>query len=347
MPEAVAVTLESGQSFGRWSEVEFAFGLDGYTAVSLTGPFDHERPEVRRAFQPLSFPRVTVTIGDRLVLTGYAKDIAPSSDAAMSSVGVTVYSLAHELTEVCVDPALLPLEFNGLDLRQISDRLVTPSIGERAIFDGEPGAPFARVRAEPDATIHSFLVDLALQRGFVLTDAPSGALAYRAAASPGAPVARLSGQPLTKVSATFDPPSWFATITGRASRKSGKSGSKYSEFNPLYRADHPRHYTARLDDTESGDVPRAVHAAVGRMVGGVVTYTIDDLPTWRDLRGALWQPNTTLTLVAPEAMVYRETELVVRSVRLHQTPDGETASLGLVLPGSFGGALPAGLPWDF
>lgn len=347
MPELVDVTLETGESFGRWSEVEIIRGLDGYTAASLSGPFDHSRPEVRRAFQPLSFPRVTVTVGDELILTGYAKDIAPSADASSTSVGVTVYSLAHELTEICADPRLLPLEFNGLDLRQICDRLVTPSIGERAIFEGSPGAVFARVRAEPDATIHSFLVDLALQRGFVLTDAPSGALLFRAAPTPGSPVARLSGQPLGKVSATFDPPSWYSTITGRASRKSGKGGSRFSEFNPLYRATHPRHYTTRLDDTESADVPRAVHAAIGRMVGGVVAYAVDDLPTWRDPRGALWTPNTTLSLTAPEAMIYSESELVVRSVRLHQSPDGETASLGLVLPGAFGGALPAGLPWDF
>ena len=90
-----------------------------------------------------------------------------------------------------------------------------------------------------------------------------------------------------------------------------------------------------------------MRAALGRMVGGVVTYTVDELPAWRDPRGELWQPNTTLSLIAPEAMIYRETELVVRSVRLHQTPDGETTSLGLVLPGTFGGALPEALPWDF
>jgi prophage tail gpP-like protein len=233
MTERVAVTLEGGARFGSWSEAELVRGLDGYTALSLTGPFDHERDEVRRAFQPLSFPRVTVTVGDELVLTGYVKDVAPSEDAGMSSVGVTVYSIAHELTEITAAPELLPLEFNGLDLRQITDRIVTTSIGEQSVFEGPPGAVFARVRAEPDATIHSFLVDLALQRAFVLTDAPSGALLFRAEAKPGAPVARLQGQPLGRVSATFNPSSWYSSVTGRASRKAGKVGAKYTERNPL------------------------------------------------------------------------------------------------------------------
>ncbi len=347
MTERVAVTLESGERFGHWTEAELVRGLDGYTALSLTGPFDHERDEVRRAFQPLAFPKVTVTVNDELVLTGYVKDVAPNEEAGMSSVWVTVYSIAHELTEITAAPLILPLEFNGLDLRQISDRLVTTSIGEQSLFEGPPGAVFARVRAEPDATIHSFLVDLAIQRAFVLTDAPSGALVFRAEARPGAPVARLQGQPLVRVSATFNPSSWYSSVTGRASRKAGKSGARYTEFNPLYRANHPRHFTMRVGDTTPADVPDTAHAAIGRMVASVVSYTVDDLPSWRDPAGKLWAPNTTVTLLAPGAMIYRETELLVRSVKLRQTPEAETASLELVLPGTFGGELPKGLPWDF
>lgn len=347
MPERVAITLDSGQRFGAWSEVELAFSLDGYTALSVSGPFDHERPEVRAAFQPLAFPRVTVTVGDELVLTGRVKDVAPNVEATSAQVGVTAYSIAHALTELCPSPEALPLEYNGLDLRQIADRLVTPAIGEASTFDGPVGAVFSRVRCEPDATIHSFIVELALQRGFVLADVPSGGLLFRSERAPGTPVARLRGRPLVRVTATFEPSSWYSTITGRASSKAGADGSSFTEPNPLYRATHPRPFAMRLGDTESADVPRAVRAAIGRMVAGVVSYTLEDLPTWRDPAGELWAPNTTLTVFAPEAMIYRETELLVRSVRLKQTPEAETATLGLVLPGTFGGQVPEVLPWDF
>lgn len=347
MPERVAVTLAGGASFSRWSEVELVRGLDHYSAVSLSGPFDHERHEVRRAFAPLAFPAVTVSVGDELVLTGHVKDVAPNVDANMSSVGVTAYSLAHALTECCADPRLLPLEFSGLDLRQIAAKLVTPTIGAESVFEGSPGAVFGRVRAEPDATVHSFLVELALQRAFVLADAPSGALLFRAEARPGAPVARLGGQPVTHVTASFEASHWYSSVTGRASKKAGKAGSKYTETNPLYRAEHPRHFTMRLGDTEGADVPSTARAAIGRMVASVVSYQIDDLPSWRDPRGELWAPNTTITLIAPEAMIYRETELIIRAVTLRQTPEVETASLMLTLPGTFGGDLPEALPWDF
>lgn len=346
MPETVAITLDGGQRFGEWSELEFQFGLDSYSGLSLSGPFDHEREEVRRAFQPLMFPQVTATVGDELVLTGRVKDVSPSVDAGSASIAVCIYSLAHDLTEQCAPAESLGLEFNGLDLRQIAQSMVTPAIGVSLFFDDTPGAKFARVKCEPDGIIHNFLVDLALQRGFVLSNLANGDLLFRSEGPTGRPVARLEGQPLGKVTAAFEPAHWFSTMTGRASKRAGKGGARYTQPNPLYRADNPRAFTLTVGDTEAADVPKAVKAAIGRMIASVVTYTVDDLPGWRDPQGNLWIPDTTVTLLAPEAMIYRETELLIRSVKLKQTAETETASLGLVLPGTFGGTLPKELPWD-
>jgi prophage tail gpP-like protein len=346
VPEAVVITLEDGSRFGEWSELEFQFGLDSYSGLTLSGPFDHERQEVRRAFQPLMFPTVTVNIGDELVLTGRVKDISPSVDAGAASIGVCIYALAHDLTQLCAAPDAVPLEFNGLDLRQIDARLVTPTIGLAGFFDDTPGAKFARVKCEPDGIIHNFIVDLALQRGFVLSNLVDGGLLYRSEGPTGRPVARLEGQPLGKVTAAFEPANWFSKITGRACKKAGKGGSRYSQDNLLFRGSTPRFFTLIVGDTEAADVPRAVKSAIGRMTASVVTYTVDDLPGWRDPQGDLWIPDRTVTLLAPEAMIYRETELMIRSVKFRQTAESETTSLGLCLPGTFGGKLPKELPWD-
>jgi prophage tail gpP-like protein len=346
MPEAVSVSHEDGRRFGEWSDIELRFGLDSYRGASLSGPWDPQRKEMRAAFKPLAFPRVTVKVGDELVLTGAVKDVAPTVNADQASVAVTAYSLAHELTEICATTAILPLEFNGLDLKQIAQRIAGSSAGLAVNFDAAPGARFARCRCEPDAEIHGFLNDLALQRGFVLSDTASGDLLFRSEGPTGNPVARLEGQPLGSVSVTFQPSRWFSHVTGRATQRAGKSGASYTEFNPLFRSIYPRTTTASVGDTESADVPKATKAMVGRMVASVATYTVEDLPSWRDPKGKLWRPNTTLSLTAPGAMIYEETELLIRDVTLKQTGDRETATLALVLPGSFGGALPKRLPWD-
>jgi prophage tail gpP-like protein len=70
------------------------------------------------------------------------------------------------------------------------------------------------------------------------------------------------------------------------------------------------------------------------------------MPGWRDPQGDLWQPNKTMLLTAPRAMIYRRTELLIRSVTLRQKADVETASLELCLPGAFNGKTPDFMPWD-
>ncbi len=349
MPESVAVKqVANGRRFGEWSEVELSIGIDSYRCASLSGPWDPERLELRAAFEPLSFPEVTVTVGDELFLKGRVQDVAPSVDASQSSVGVTAYSMAYWLTEICAPPDIFPIEFNGLDLKQIATRLVNYSLGVAVQIDGKPGAKFSRVKLQPDEELHGFIAELALQRGFVLTDTAGGDLALRSEGATGAPVARLQGQPLGRVSAQFNPGRWFSHITGRACKRSGQQhGSKYTQKNELYRSVFPpRHHCASTGDTGSADVPRATKAMVGRMVASVATYTVEDLPTWRDPSGKLWAPNTTLLLTAPGAMIYSETELLIRAVKFRQRGDQETATLELVLPGSFGGKQPNRLPWD-
>jgi hypothetical protein len=45
-------------------------------------------------------------------------------------------------------------------------------------------------------------------------------------------------------------------------------------------------------------------------------------------------------------MIYNEYEFVIRSVRLIKTGDSESATMTLVLPGSFEGKIPEAMPWD-
>lgn len=346
MPERVAVKHDDGRRFGEWSELELKVGIDSYRAASLSGPWDPERKELRSAFEPLAFPAVTITIGDEPFLTGKVSDVSPSVDAAQASIGVTAYSTAFWLTEICAPPGL-PLEFNGLDLKQIAQSLAGASLGLTVNLDGKPGAKFSRVRCEPDQELHAFISELALQRGFVVSDDAAGELLLRSEGKTGSPVARLEGQPLGKVTAQFNPSRWFSHITGRACKRAGaQNGSKYTEFNALYRSIFPRHNCASVGDTGSADVPRATKAMVGRMVATAATYTVEDLPTWRDPSGKLWAPNTTIVVTAPGAMIYSETELLIRQITFKQRADEETATLELVLPGAFGGTLPKKLPWD-
>lgn len=340
----VTILIE-GKEWGAFSEFELSLGLDSYSAASFVAPFDYKRREIRDTFRPFSYKPCQVKIGGEVVFTGQLWDIVPVGDATSTSVQVTAYSAPYQLTINTPPPDALPLEFNKMDLRQIATKLVEP-FGIAVEFKGDPGARFDRVACEPDQKIQDFLVDLAKQRGLVISDDPSGTMVFRQSVPTGSPVAVLKGQPLVKITPTFSPDSYYGQITGFASKKSGKSGSKWTQENKRYLGSNLRTLSFMLDDTDSADGPFAVRAKLGRMFGEVASYVTDDLPTWRTPRNALWRPNRTIKLTAPEVMIYRETEFLIRNVVLRANEKSRTASLGFVLPGAFSGELPEFQPWD-
>jgi prophage tail gpP-like protein len=209
---------------------------------------------------------------------------------------------------------------------------------------GEQGAAFARVALDPEQKIQDFLAELAKLRNLVIADTPGGDLWFRKSVSTGSPVAKLKGQPLVSVKAQFNPQDYFSEITGIAKATRKKKGGKYTVKN-----DHIsgvlRPFTFKPDDLERADIPGAARSKFGRMFGNMVSYTAT-LPTWRDPDGVLFEPNTTIKITAPDAMIYRETEFLIREVTLKQTADSKTAELGLSLPGAFSGEAPSVFPWE-
>jgi prophage tail gpP-like protein len=81
------------------------------------------------------------------------------------------------------------------------------------------------------------------------------------------------------------------------------------------------------------------------MFGNMVAYSVK-VATWRDPSGNLWEPNTIVSLDAPDAMVYRPYDFVIRGVEFERDSRKEHATLDLVMPGSFSGEIPEALPWD-
>jgi prophage tail gpP-like protein len=150
---------------------------------------------------------------------------------------------------------------------------------------------------------------------------------------------------MVSVVPTFSPQDYYSELTGFTSAKRGSAGSAFTVRNERLAGRALRSLSFRLDDIEKGDAPSAVRAKLGRMLGNAVSYTVN-LASWRDPSGALWQPNTTITVKAPGAMIYSDTELLIRDVFLRRNQGEFTASLGCVLPGSFGGPLPTRMPWE-
>lgn len=372
-PPDVGLVL-AGDTFRHFTEIDLTQSIDSFSTAAFTAPFEADRAEFRKRFRPFSYSSINVLIDQKVRMTGSMMGPEPKIDQSSKAVAVTAYGLPAVLAHCCPPGSAFPLEFSGMTLLQIAQKVCAP-FGITARIDdtvsddesshafqakklkrgprggrGKRGNKFARVALEPGDDVHGFLVGLAQQVGLVMSDDEVGNLVFRDSdANLGNPVARfVQGQPpLVDIDAKFSPESYFSEITGFTPNKVKKKGTKYTLKNPFIHAKDNilRPHCFKLDDTTAPDAPAAVYAKIGRMFGNMVSYTISKIPTWRDPSGKLWTPNTTVLVTAPDAMIYRETELLIRDVKLHQDPGGYTAELNVVLPGAFSGAMPADLPW--
>jgi prophage tail gpP-like protein len=247
----------------------------------------------------------------------------------------------------CTPPASAPdkLEFNKQGLSDIANSLAAP-FGLSVEFKADQGAIFERVAIKSDQTVFAFLTELAIQRNLILANDERGKLIVWQSVTVGNPVARLQQgeSPLMSVSPFFSPQEYYSHITGIEPVAVGSQGSQFTVKNPrLLGVTRPLTFIA--PDTNDSNIKAAVDAKASRMFGNLVSYSIK-VSTWRDSFGNLWQPNTTINLLAPDSMIYNEFEFIIRSVEFQSNSTTKTATLNLVLPGSFSGEIPDNLPWD-
>lgn len=365
MPDEKIELQIGGKSFANWFDLEVNLSVDTFDQVSFSAPFEPSRKEFRDLFRPFQYSPVKLLLNGDPLFSGTMIDVAPSVDRDSSSVQVKCYAFPGVLCD-CTAPTnegykgrrpkgAIKTQFTkGQTLQDIAKTLCDP-FDLDCEFRGDVGSKFDRLSIKIEEKIHSFLVPLAKQRGFVITNTEEGKVLFWKTIKRGVPVVDFveGVPPLSKVSANFSPQDYHSQITGYSPAKKGKPGGVNTALNPWLGKgldsgapiNEYRPLSCKFDDTERADAPNSVLAKMGRMFAGCAAFTIEDLPTWRDPAGKLWDPNTSLTLLAPSAMIYRQSEFLIRDVKLRQSTDRLSASLSLVLPGSFSGEIPAQLPW--
>lgn len=373
-PPRVQLRIER-QRFEHWQTVEIERSIDSYSTVKFDAPFEPEAKEFRDLFRPFSYKAIEVFVDDGAIFTGTLVEVEPDQDPNSTHVGVSCYARPAVMHDCDAPKDAYPLEFNGMDILQIAQQICgafgfTASVdqgsierdgstidaefikkaqkrGRRGGLIGGKGSKFARLELHPGDNPQDFLAGLAKQRGVVMTDDPAGNLLLWNSVFTGSPVARLEvgRPPVIKVTPSFNPQGYYSEMTAWTPSTRHKLGIDYTQPNPLAPAGVIRPHSFKPDDTDSGDAPTAAKAKMARMFGNMVSWEVE-LPTWRDPQGNLFQPNTTVTLKAPRAMIYKETELLVRTVVMKQSAEAFSSKLTLVLPGAFSAEFPETFPWD-
>jgi prophage tail gpP-like protein len=343
-PNEVALSVE-GSRFRFWSKVSITRAIDAVPTVSFEAPFDPDNAEFRSVFRPFSFQSVNLDVGGDRLFTGTLIGVDPTLNVAGGTAGASCYALPGVLGDCTAPASAYPIEWDGADLRAIAESLAA-LFGIGVVFDGEVGSAFERLTLTPGANLLPWLAGLASQRDLVVGATPGGDLLFTKATAEGEPVAHLTQgeSPCISVAPSFSPQDYFSAITGVTPTLVGLKGPQHTEKN-THLPGALRPHTFLSANTINADLPASVRSKMGRMFGNAIGYSVP-VSTWRDPQGDLWKPNTLITLLAPGAMIYSRYTFLLRSVILEKTAGSESATLNLVLPGSFAGTIPEKLPWD-
>jgi prophage tail gpP-like protein len=352
--DEVALLIDKSR-FRFWNSVRIVRAIDRISTIDFGAPFDADAPGFRETFVPNSYKPVDFTIGGEPLFTGTMVLPLPILEESQKIISVSGYSLPGVLNDCTTPASFFTKEFNNQGLNDIATTLSSP-FGVGVDMQSDQGAVFERVAINDpfgeedlqstDKKVLGFLINLAKQRNLIVGDTALGKLAFRRPVDVGSPQAQLrqGESPVLSVTPSFSPQDYYSHITGIEPVFTGLPGAQYTVVNP-HLTGVVRPFTFVVPDSQEGDLKAAVEAKAGRMFGSALSYSVA-VNTWRDPQGNLWEPNTTITLVAPDAMVYSEYEFLIRSVEYEVGESKRFAVLNLVVPGSFSGRIPERLPWD-
>ncbi|MEE9393707.1 MAG: hypothetical protein V3W41_14485 [Planctomycetota bacterium] len=334
----------NGEVFRFWETMQLQRSIDSFDTFMLDAPFEPTNQVFVDAFTPLGYNRVVINVDGDPLFSGFLVDVPTDVGPTEGTVQATGYALAGLLNDSMMPNTAYPVEFDNMDLRDITLSLIKP-FGLTATFTSDPGPQIDRIAIEEPTKVLRFLINGAQQRGLVIGNDVRGMPVFQKAAA-GAPVENLvqGESPVTNVTNNFNPQKFYSHVTALTPATIGNDGSAFTVENPHLRG-VVRPFVFRAVDTFGADAAEAARAKAGFMFANALSYTVN-VAGWETRNGLRWAENQRVNLLAPRAMVYSNFEFLIRSVTLFRDANEDRAALELVLPGSFEGVIPERLPWQ-
>lgn len=278
--------------------------------------------------------------GERL-LTGRLLNQSFSLDPSKDLTHFGGYSLAGVIEDCEIPPSLYPLQSDGMTLSEIAKR-ITDKFGLRMIIDPTVAEKMNKAipvtTAKETQSIKSYLTELCVQRGIIMSHDASGNMLFTRAKTGGSPIFHVEkGLIATNISLSFNGQGIHSHITvqKQASSDGGNAG-EYTIENPycsiVYR---PTVITQNSgDDNTIEDAAKLALAAELRNI--VLTVETD---RW-EVNGKLLRPNNLITVYCPDVFLYKKTTWFIQAVEFKGDEKSNTATLTCVLPECYNSAIP-------
>lgn len=342
----VALLIDQ-KKFTFWTDVGITRSMDTIgDRFELKAPWTPENLEHRKIFKPFGYQDVVIYVGGEKLITGTAVNVSPFAEANKQDLTISGYSKAAVLNDVTMPLSAWPLEFSNLDLKQIAEKLVVP-FGLSVKFKAEQGAQFKKVTLTPDRKIYPFLIELAKQRGLVISSDVDGNLVFQKSSTESASSSIIEGlEPYIRSNAIFDGQKRFSSFAAIGDGwEKGAGQSAIIDDDTIRKAGVLRPMIYKANDISSGDLQNDAKAKLGRSIATSISINVM-VKDWRDKNGRLWRDNNRIIFQAPGNMLYKQSEYIIREIEYTKTPNSISANLKLVFPEAFSGEIRSEFPWD-
>jgi prophage tail gpP-like protein len=315
--------------------------VDGWSALVRWDPQNTKQSEILR---PFGYQKAECYVGEDLIVRGIVPTTASRGGLNGIFKSLKGYSLPYDMVDSEVKP---PFEQTKVTLKERAETLLA-DYPISVVFDVPEDEPFDRVTANPSDKLFAHLLNLATQRGILMTSTPIGELLFTVANTSGQPVDSLVDNfpPGTEYEIEFDGRKRFyeyrvrAQTPGRRRRKKAihKTASAFDEIVPVQR------FRAReADEASMGNIQRAADWDRSKVVAEALTLPYP-VSGWYTSKGTLWQENTIVTVNSDVLHVPDGYNFLIREVEYIFSAQGTSAILGLVPPQVYTGE-PIDEPW--
>jgi prophage tail gpP-like protein len=344
----------NGSNYKYFSNVNVNLSLDTIASqFSFGGFFNIDDNKLKEIFKPLSYNKCEVWaidedkgINERLI-TGTILNPALSQQRQIRLSGLSGYSKTGILEDVNIPIELYPLQFDGLGLDQIAQRIcdffgITLRINANA--KEAAAKPFEKVKAQPETTIKSFLSGMARQRNITIAHDNFGRLLLYKILDIDKPEIKIDENDfgVISISTTPNAQAFHSSITViRQSSKDNQNEGQTTVISPFVKGVN-RPIVRTLSHGTGTDTKEAAEA-IACAEAKNMPITIE-LEGW-DFQNKIVRAGFYIEVNAPSIFISR-TKLLLENVSFKADPEkGKTQTMTCVLPCVYTGKLPSKSPF--
>jgi len=328
----------NNKKFDFFNDVNVTMRYDAVaSSFGFSALFDAESDAHKRLFKPLTYSKVEIEHNGELIITGRKISNSYRSTAKPTPATISGYSLTGVLEDCTVPVSAYPLQFDGLTLKEIAEKLLAP-FDIALVVDSAVTARANEVLDTSDASttgsIKNYLVSLASQKAIIVTHTKYGALFLTEAKANRKAIADLSDAYEKTIAIDGQKLHSVVAVVKDADIKGGNAGEAELD-NPLVTSFRPSVGTQKSGD--DNDTELAAKAKRGAELKGI-KLTVK-LNSWT-VNDRIIRPNNVISIKDPELFLYSRSNWFIEQVVLNGTEKLQTATLTCVLPEAYTYATP-------